>query len=447
MASASSGPGTVMGRVDAAGRLIFADPPLAALQEEAGSSVGRRLALPQIAAVARLARQLNVPVSRSVIAAGATSDYDLWVRATFDGDDILLEIEGWRSRQPTAPRLDLVLATDEEPVVPIRASGEWSADAELRLTSIGPDLAERLGVDADAAIGQPLTKLFKLEEDEDGNLPLLAGLAARSSFAGQQVQPRAGGPAALLLSADVRRDEDGRFAGFTGRALPAAPALAMVQPPEFATGLTGDFDRALRTPLDRIIAAADKIVERSEGPLRSDYATYAGDIAGAARHLHSVIRSMSEGSATASSVDLARCASEAIGLVAAAAEAKEVAITLAPGAGAVLADAEERGIVQILVNILSNAVRHSPPGGQVRVESERHGDRSTVSIADEGPGISADDQQRIFDRFERLGSTEAGGVGLGLAIARRLARSMGGDVHLQSVLGQGARFTLNLPGA
>lgn len=446
MASVPSGPGTVVGRVDPSGRLVFADPPLAALQEEAGSAVGGRLALPEIAAVARLARQLNVSVSRSVIAAGATTDYDLWVRATLDGDDILLEIDGWRQRQPAAPRLDLVLADDDEPVVPVRASGEWASDAELRMTSIGSDLAERLGVEADDVIGTPLMKLFKLEEDADGMLPLLVGLASREPFSNQPVQPRTAGSAALLLSAEVRRDEEGRFIGFVGRALPAEPVLAMVSPTSPAA-LTSDFDQALRTPLDRIMAAASKIVERSDGPLRSDYASYAGDIAAAARHLHSVIRSMSEGAAVASKLDLAHCASEAIGFVTAAADLKDVRVTLLPSSEAVIADGEERGVVQILVNILSNAVRHSPAGGQVQVTIKGDAGRAHVTIADEGPGISTADQQRIFDRFERLGSTEANGVGLGLAIARRLAHLMGGEIHLQSEAGQGARFTLDLPAA
>ena len=67
-----------------------------------------------------------------------------------------------------------------------------------------------------------------------------------------------------------------------------------------------------------------------------------------------------------------------------------------------------------------------------------------MTVADQGPGIAAADQQRIFERFERAHSREDG-TGLGLAISRRLARSMGGDVTLDSAPGEGARFTLTLP--
>ena len=70
-----------------------------------------------------------------------------------------------------------------------------------------------------------------------------------------------------------------------------------------------------------------------------------------------------------------------------------------------------------------------------------------VTIADQGRGIAHDDQDRIFDKFERLGRDEAGGSGLGLYISRRLARAMGGDITVDSAPGQGARFVLRLPGA
>jgi len=67
-------------------------------------------------------------------------------------------------------------------------------------------------------------------------------------------------------------------------------------------------------------------------------------------------------------------------------------------------------------------------------------------VTDQGPGVAAADQQRIFERFERAHPNE-GGTGLGLAISRRLARSMGGDVTLDSTPGESARFTLTLPAA
>src|SRR3954468_22281006 len=82
MASAPSEPRPVLGRLDRAGRLISADPELEALQRDAGSSLGQLLALPQIAAVAQLARKLRTPVSRPALAASTDHDIELWVQAT-----------------------------------------------------------------------------------------------------------------------------------------------------------------------------------------------------------------------------------------------------------------------------------------------------------------------------------------------------------------------------
>jgi signal transduction histidine kinase len=127
--------------------------------------------------------------------------------------------------------------------------------------------------------------------------------------------------------------------------------------------------------------------------------------------------------------------------------AEERQVTIEPEESEALpASGEERAVIQILVNLLGNAIRHSPEGGTIRLIFSRTPGTASVTVADEGPGVAAADQQRIFERFERAHPKE-GGTGLGLAISRRLARSMGGDVTLDSAPGQGARFTLTLPAA
>ena len=97
------------------------------------------------------------------------------------------------------------------------------------------------------------------------------------------------------------------------------------------------------------------------------------------------------------------------------------------------------------MNLITNAIRYSPEGGQVWIRTEREGDLAAVIVADQGKGIAAGDQDRIFEKFERVDPSEPGGAGLGLYIARRLARAMGGDIAVDSAPGQGARFTFTLP--
>jgi signal transduction histidine kinase len=143
-----------------------------------------------------------------------------------------------------------------------------------------------------------------------------------------------------------------------------------------------------------------------------------------------------------SQIDLGASADEAFGLVEAEAEEKSV-ILQREGAQSLAAIGDPRAIIQILVNLLANAVRHSPVGGHVTLSLVAGTDFASATIADEGPGIAPADQERIFERFEQ--AQPSSGAGLGLAIARRLARSMGGDITLVSVPGEGARFTLSVP--
>jgi signal transduction histidine kinase len=443
VASAPSEPRAVLGRLDRAGRLVAADPELEALQREAGSRLGQPLALPQIAAVAQLARKLRTPVSRPALAASAEHDIEMWVQATPEGEDILLSLEGWTNRPPAGPRLAAILGGGSE----AEAGGtrnEWAADEELRIISLSPDLAELLGVSPDAVAGQPLTRVVRLEEDEFGEMPLISALAARRGFSGQPARSRSNEGRTVVLSGEVVTGADGSFAGFRGsvEAQGGAPQVATSPAAAFDLAL----DEALRSPIDRIIESAERIVERADGPLRSDYASYGSDIAAAARHLLSVLGAMNEGAALSPSVvDLAELAGEAAVMLDSTAEERQVIIDL-ERQDALPAKGEERAVIQILVNLIGNAIRYSPAGAMIRVEFSRDQRTASVSVADQGPGIAAADQQRIFERFERAHPKEEG-TGLGLAISRRLARSMGGDVTLDSAPGEGARFTLRLPTA
>ena len=145
MASRPTDP--VTGRVDQAGRLISADPALERLQVEAGSALGRALALPQLAALARAAASLGVPLSRALIAADSSHDLDLFVRAEPDGDEVQLTIERWASRPASAPRLTLVEPMGDAERPRAAATLEFTTDAALDLTEVSPALAALLGRD------------------------------------------------------------------------------------------------------------------------------------------------------------------------------------------------------------------------------------------------------------------------------------------------------------
>ena len=443
MASVPSEPRAVLGRIDASGRLIAADPELEALQRDAGAAIGQTLALPQVAAIAQLARKLGTAVARPAVAASADQDIELWVSATPEADEVALSLEGWTVRPAAGPRLTAILGGGGESAAG-SAQNEWATDEELRIISLSSDLAELLGVDLGEASGAPLTRMVKLEEDGAGEMPLISALAARRSFFGQRARSRSDETRVVLLSGEVVTAADGRFAGFRGTADSERAAAAAKS--GRSAGHDQALDELLRSPIDRIVESAERIVARADGPLRSDYASYGNDIASAARHLLSVLRAMSEDPAQAHGfVDLAALAGEAVIMLQSSAEERAIRIDL-DRAEPLRARGEERAIIQILVNLIVNAIRHSPDDGTIRLTFARTDGTASATVEDEGPGIAAGDEQRIFERFERSHGKE-GGTGLGLAISRRLARSMGGDVTLDSAPGEGARFTLTLPAA
>jgi len=103
---------------------------------------------------------------------------------------------------------------------------------------------------------------------------------------------------------------------------------------------------------------------------------------------------------------------------------------------------------QLVGNLVSNAVRHTPAGGTVTVRSRVTGGELTIEVADTGTGIDAADLPKIFDRFWRADGSRTrrtGGSGLGLAIARKLTEAHGGTVAVVSTLGTGSTFTVRMP--
>jgi two-component system OmpR family sensor kinase len=102
---------------------------------------------------------------------------------------------------------------------------------------------------------------------------------------------------------------------------------------------------------------------------------------------------------------------------------------------------------QLLLNVLDNALRVSPPGSTVALELAVDDDHATIAVIDEGPGLEPDQLSRIFDRLYTQGQGQNGhrGTGLGLAIARSIARDHGGDLSARNNPGAGATFALTLP--
>jgi signal transduction histidine kinase len=121
---------------------------------------------------------------------------------------------------------------------------------------------------------------------------------------------------------------------------------------------------------------------------------------------------------------------------------RDIAFTMsgADGAPTLITDGDR--VLQVITNLLNNAFRWTPDGGRVDLALEASNGTVRVEVSDTGPGISAEDAERIFSPFV---STDTQGTGLGLPIARELAGALGGKVELETAPGEGSRFRLVLP--
>lgn len=458
--SVSARPFVVTGSVDASGQLVAADARLLALNRQAGGDDNGPIAIPQLATLTRMARTLGVTISRAIIVADGDIDRELTVNASPSGALINLLISGWQVRE--APMPSAAMQADRAHYyTQFETDGLWTCDARLRLSHVPVALVALCGVKRGTATDLEMTKLFHLVENDDGSLPLLTGCASRVAFAGQMADLRDAPTIGLRLHGLPLFAETGEFEGFSGgfafiNRAHSLPTIASLIDQHVENDDAGNaVEQALRRPVVQIIAQADQLASRQSGPLRAEYTTYAHDISAAGRHLLGLIDDISDlqtvehpAFRTAEDrIDLADIARRSASLLRVRASDRNVRIDAPSLDEVIMATGDFRRVLQIIVNLLSNAVRYSPPGSSVWIRSEIEGDLAAIIVADQGKGIAPEDQLRVFDKFERVDTTEPGGTGLGLYISRKLARAMNGDINVDSAPGQGSRFVLTLPAA
>ena len=109
--------------------------------------------------------------------------------------------------------------------------------------------------------------------------------------------------------------------------------------------------------------------------------------------------------------------------------------------------ADERKVKQVLLNLLSNALKVTPEGGQIDVRARVHNGATEISVSDTGVGIAPEDQEAVFEEFRQVGtaSKKVEGTGLGLAISRKFIELHGGRIWVESQFGKGSTFAFTLP--
>ena len=232
----------------------------------------------------------------------------------------------------------------------------------------------------------------------------------------------------------------------------AAAELAVVN--DAKSGFLARMSHELRTPLNAVLGFADVLRDGMAGSLGKRERAYVDDIADCGRHLLSLVDDVLDLSKVeAGSVEDLRLAP--CDIVSVVDEATRMVRERA-GRGTVQLDiectwlggpvvADERRIRQVVVNLLDNAIRFTPPGGSVTIAVAPDGDGAVqVEVRDTGVGIAADDVERIFTEYQQAGGP-TDGTGLGLPLARRIVELHGGRLRVDSQPGAGSAFSFSLP--
>ncbi len=211
----------------------------------------------------------------------------------------------------------------------------------------------------------------------------------------------------------------------------------------------------LRAPLNSILGFCDLLLEETFGPLNERQRSFLADMYRSAQHLLELLSTVLDIARVDANrvqlqidtIEVADLLEEIKGLTRGMARVKKQKVETEVRGEDVWILADEQQAKQILINLVSNALKYSPEGSAVRIEAQEIGDMVEFAVKDEGPGIPPEDRERIFDEFHRLAIHEKGekGFGLGLALVKRFVELHGGKVWVESEVGKGSTFYFTLP--
>jgi signal transduction histidine kinase len=211
----------------------------------------------------------------------------------------------------------------------------------------------------------------------------------------------------------------------------------------------------LRTPLNAIIGFSEVLSERMFGEINDKQAEYLGDILESGRHLLSLINDILDLSKIEAGrmeleptdFDLPNAIDNTLTLIRERAQRRGIALGRKVDERLGTIRADERKVKQVLLNLLSNALKFTPEGGQIDVRARLNNDEAEISVTDTGVGIAPEDQAAVFEEFRQVGAAakKVEGTGLGLAISRKFIELHGGRIWVRSEVGKGSTFAFTLP--
>ncbi|TNE34548.1 MAG: PAS domain-containing sensor histidine kinase [Alphaproteobacteria bacterium] len=446
--------------------------------------------------VRRIAASREIETKQVALQVGRETEYYLSRHfPIFDESDRLIAICGSFINSTRQVNAEAKLKEEKRRFLDItRAASDWiwETDAEGRLTFVSDRVVQAVGLPPMLLKGKKLADLGIFKPEKDGSNKAETAINKHIPFRSVplEIQDTAGEYKIFNMSGVPVFSDKGRFVGYRGtsdditaRLLAEDEAQSSKADLERAIGeitkknmelevtakkalesarakntFLANMSHELRTPLNAVIGFAEMISLETFGPINEKYHEYVTDILNSGRHLLSLIEDI---------LDIARIESDKIPIEIVSTPLKTM---IADAFVLVQAHAEEKRLemigtrvmedinlavdptrcLQILVNILGNAVKFTPEGGTIGIEYDIIDDTfADITIWDTGPGIAEADQEKIFEAFQQahegVYSRGADGVGLGLTLSLKLAKLMGGNISVQSSLSTGSRFKIRLP--
>jgi len=212
----------------------------------------------------------------------------------------------------------------------------------------------------------------------------------------------------------------------------------------------------LRTPLNAVIGFSEVLLDRLFGEINERQAEYLRDIWNSGRHLLDLLNDILDLSKVEagqmliepSRFEVGSVLDWAMAMLRERATLHAITITVQVAADVGVIEADERKFKQVVLNLVSNAVKFTPDGGSVSITACREGTALDVTVTDTGIGVPPEDQERIFESFQQggRGASKEEGTGLGLTLSRRIVTLMGGRMWLKSTPEVGSTFGFSIPG-
>lgn len=364
---------------------------------------------------------------------------------------------GGSATYPVVPALNLV---------PLVAVGPYVRTATLmRLCLIAFGLT--LAATGFVAFGAPLAA-HGIPPDQVSvvvwvGLPIIVGLVAIAAWHSRETLEVASErrEEAVLALQESERTLEGRVHERTRELEESEQELARARDEALAanqhkSAFLANMSHELRTPLNAVIGFSEVLSEKYFGELTDKQSEYVTDIHQSGHHLLSLINDILDLSKieagrlelAPSEFHLAATCENALSLMRERALRAELTVVeeVDEDVGSIVAD--ERKVKQILINLLTNAVKFSEPGGTVTLRARNVGEDVELSVVDTGVGIAAADQQLVFEEFRQVENDytrKQEGTGLGLALCKRLVELHGGRISLTSAPGEGSTFTFTIP--